>query len=181
MWVAYLQTFCRIFLGLIFLLSSASKLRDMGGFRKTMNNFQILPTQFNCFVAWLFVGSEIMAVILLVIGGPTLLYGFLLATSLLIIFSLALVSVLIRKLPTVCHCFGSSTKAVSLFDIWRNVGLLFCSLSGFLTLVGIQQSPAPLNLFAWLLIGGFAVIVTLVGTQLGEIIQLFRADWPSHT
>lgn len=109
MWAIYLQAFCRIFLGLIFLLSSVSKLRDMMGFRRTINNFQILPPQFNHFVAWLFMGSEIIVVILLVIGGPTLLYGFLLAASLLIVFSLALVSVLIRKLSTSCHCFGSFT------------------------------------------------------------------------
>ena len=181
MWAAYLQTFCRILLGLIFLLSSTSKLRDMVGFRKTMNNFQILPTQFNRFASWLFVGSEIMVVILFVVGGSALLAGFLLAAFLLTIFSLVLVSVWVRKLPTSCHCFGSSTRVVSLFDIWRNVGLLLCSFSGLLILVEIQQNTAPLDLFAWLLIGGLAVIVVLVWTQLSEIIQLFRLDWPSHT
>lgn len=181
MWSAYVQAFCRILLGLIFLLSSVGKLRDMVGFRKAINNFQIFPPQFDHLIARLFVGCEIIVVILLVIGGPMLLYGFFLAIFLLTVFSSALVSVLIRKLSISCHCFGSSTRSVSLLDIWRNIGLLLCALFDLLTLVKVQHSPVRLDLFAWLFIGGLAVIVALVWTQLGEIIQLFHVDSPNHT
>jgi hypothetical protein len=170
----YVLAFCRVTLGLTFLLAFVGKVRDLAGFRKAIINFRLLPPGLSTGVVWLALGAEVGIVVGMLLGESWLLPGFLLALILLSIFSTALTIVLVRKQRTTCNCFGMSNHPISAADLWRNGSLLVCAAGG----CGIQGwygafigSPGVLE---WLLVAGGASVFVLLLTQLGELVQLFR-------
>lgn len=172
----YLLVFCRVATGLVFALSSFSKARDFAQFQQALVGFQVLSRSLSKFAALLFLGGEGAVVLLIIIGGPVLFPGFALAILLLLIFCAALVSVLIRRLPISCNCFGSNTMPITQIDIWRNVGFLLCAGGGCEALIwthGVQESLAWM---LWLLIALSAGVFVMIWIQLGEIVQLFRLE-----
>lgn len=170
----YVLAFCRVATGLIFALSSFGKVRDVSKFQQAMYGFRLLSRRMSNFAALLVLCGEIAVVLLLLIGGPFLLYGFALAILLLLIFCAALASVLFRKLQTSCHCFGASEKPVTQADIWRNVGFLVCASGGYEALIWTRGAQGSPEWMAWLFIALGAAIFVVVWTQLGEIVQLLR-------
>ena len=170
----YLLAFCRIALGLVFLVSSLSKARDMAQFRAAIRAFHLLPPALSEMAALLFIGGECVVVVLLGIGGPLLLPAFILAGGLLLLFSLALISVIARKIQTACHCFGPSVKLVSRADVWRNVGFMLCVLGGIAALTWTRAPSISLSLSEWVLTGLGAVVFVVIWIQLGEIVQFLR-------
>jgi hypothetical protein len=130
----------------------------------------------NSVAAALFLGGESAVVALMLIGGPFLIFGFSLAIGLLLLFCLALVSVLARGIHTTCNCFGTSAKEVSAFDVWRNIGLMICSLASVALLIGTKSTRDPLSLLEWILIGLGAGAFVMIWLQLEEIVQIFLQD-----
>jgi hypothetical protein len=126
--------------------------------------------------AALFLDGEFAVVALVSIGDPLLIFGFSLAIGLLLLFCLALVSVLARGIRTTCNCFGTSTKEISAFDVWRNIGLMICALAGVAMLIGTKSVWDPLSLLEWVLIGLGAGAFVMIWLQLEEIVQLFLQD-----
>jgi len=171
----YVFAFCRVVVGLVFLAAFVGKIRNIPRFQQTITNFQLLPGRLNGPMAFLFIGVELAVLICIAIGHRLLLPGFLLALVLLLLFSLALASVLFRKLRTSCDCFGSDEKPVSPADIWRNAGFLCCALGGCGTLIRLPDIETSLTGLEWLLVGMAAGMFVLVWTQLGEIARLFRS------
>ncbi len=172
----YLLAFCRVTIGLVFALSSFSKARDFAQFQQALVRFQLLSRRLSRLAALLFLGGEGAVVLLIVIGGPALLPGFVLAILLLLIFCAALALVLIRRLRISCHCFGSNNRPVTQIDIWRNVGFLLCAGGGCEALIwthGVQESMVWM---VWLLIALSAGVFVMIWIQLGEIVQLFRLE-----
>src|SRR3954464_10690247 len=105
-----ISSWCRMVLLLIFFTSMLQKLRAPNAFHQSVVNFAIVPSNWVAPIAWLFIGGEGLVVLLLV-GG--LLFGevFRLASALgamllLLVFSGALLSVLVRGLHIPCGCFG---------------------------------------------------------------------------
>ena len=76
--VSYLLAFCRIALGLVFLLSGVSKLGHAHTFVQTIRRFRILPSRMDVPAAVVFLCSECAVVLCLLVGGSLLLPGFLL-------------------------------------------------------------------------------------------------------
>lgn len=169
----YLLAFCRVVMGLVFLVSSIGKARDLDLFRQTIRTFHILPPALSGVGAIAFICGEFAVVAVIVIGGPLLMPGFLLAAGLLVLFSIALVSVLLRRIRTSCNCFGTSAKAVSPFDVWRNVGFILCALVGG-ALTWTKDTQENLSLPGWMLSGLGAVVFVVIWLQLREIAQFFR-------
>ncbi|WP_126629831.1 MauE/DoxX family redox-associated membrane protein [Dictyobacter alpinus] len=126
----YFLAFGRVVIGLVFTLSSMSKILNISQFRQTILDFQILPPSLSNFAAFAFLCGEISVVFLVAIGGAFLLSGLILAILLLLIFCGALAWVLRKKRETTCNCFGASTRNISFTDIWRNVGFLLCATGG---------------------------------------------------
>jgi uncharacterized membrane protein YphA (DoxX/SURF4 family) len=170
----YLLVFCRVAIGLVFLISTLGKARDLAGFQQTIRTFNLLPRRLSGPAALLFVCSEAIVVILIALGGVLLLPGFLLALGLLLLFCVALASVLARNIQTSCHCFGASKTPVSSLELWRNVGFILCALGGCLALLWAKDTAPSLSLPEWFLPGLAAALFVLLWSQLGEIAQLFR-------
>lgn len=172
----YLLAFCRVVIGLAFVVSSISKVLNIAQFRQAISNFHILPRRLSGVTAMLFLCCEFAVVVFVLIGGSLLTIGFSLAIFLLLLFCIALVSVLARGIHTTCSCFGPSAKQVSRVDVWRNVGLILCALGGYGALFWTKGTQGNPGLLEWGLTGLGAVVFVVIWIQLGEIVQLFRQD-----
>ena len=170
----YLLYFCRTVIGVVFAFSSFSKVRDLNGFSQSIARFKILPRKFSKITGTLFIGGEFVVVLFILIGGDFLIYGFLSAAFLLLAFSGAIASVLIRKISTSCSCFGSTEKPVTVHDLWRNAGFLACALAGWW---GTTTAPRTNLQFMEIgLIGIVAVVFVVLWVNLGEIVQIFQSN-----
>lgn len=167
---AHLSIFIKATMGIVFFISAFTKLRDFQQFVKTVQDFRLLPTQLVLPSAALFLMAEVVVVGLLYFYP---LVALLLALFLLITFSLALASVLLRNIKTNCNCFGTSSQIISPLDLIRNGGLIFCTLCGIWigSQPNIGQLPSPLYTC---ILGFGALAFVLIWMQIGEIIRLFQ-------
>lgn len=174
MMIYYILTFCRVTTAIVFALSFVGKAPNTSSFIQTIDRFKLLPKMLHIPVAVAFLGGELVVVVTMILGGKLLLWGFLLAGLLLILFSVALVSALVRKIQTPCNCFGTSSKVVSYYDVARNAGFVACALGGWIMFsVSTTMTPA-LALLETGLIGFVAVAFVVIWTHLAEIVELFR-------
>ncbi|MFO7540248.1 MAG: redoxin domain-containing protein, partial [Chloroflexota bacterium] len=146
--LSYLLTFCRIVIGLAFAISFVAKARDVAQFAATIDRFDLLPPSWIRPVALLFLGGEAAVVVLIIAGGRLLFLAFGLATLLLFVFTLALLSALRRGIETSCNCFGASEKPLTYYDVGRNAGFIACSLLGWWLVPQVAGSPAAQNWLA---------------------------------
>lgn len=164
----YVSTFCRIVIAFVFLISFAGKIRDVSGFELTVVNFGLLPQQLTMPAARAFLGLELAAVILLVIGGKAMALGFLLALLLLTIFSVALVVLIHRKSEMSCNCFGQSVQKITYYDVLRNALLAISSILGLLLLTW----PTAELTFTQIVTVGFAgVSFGMLFTHFADVIH----------
>lgn len=166
----YALTFCRVAIAFVFALAVGGKLNGWPAFKQGISKFGIIPKSAITPAAYLVVTAEATVVAMMLLGRGFLTPGFLISTLLLLSFSIALVSVLARRLRVPCNCFGTSTTPVSRYDIVRNAGLLACVLAGWLL---STTKPANLEAAELLLLGLIAVTLSFVWTRLGELARLF--------
>ncbi len=169
----YMLAFCRIAVGLVFAVSFGGKVLDIPAFEQTIARFRLLPHRASRLAALMFLGSEMVVVALMSAGGHLLGLGFGLATLLLLTFCVALISALVRHVDTSCNCFGTSERAVSTLDIWRNVALSACTLGGCGLLAASDGEQGILGAANWVLVGLAAAMFVAAWTHLGEIARLF--------
>lgn len=172
---SYTLAFCRVAIGLLFLISGGSKLLNIAKFQQTVTHFRLFPARMSPILSLVALVGEISVVLFLAIGGQLLLIGFLLAIALLLIFCAALISVLARSIQTSCNCFGTSEKPVTRVDIYRNITFILCSLIGFVLITQGTRSE-QIEPGMWLLSGVMAAIVVMMTISLDEIMQLFRSN-----
>ncbi len=168
--ISFISTFFRIVIGLVFLLSFAGKVRGVTSFQQTVIQFKLFPASWSRLIAIVFLGSELAVALAMLAGGKFLAWGYLAGGLLLVAFSAALVSVLVRKIDTSCNCFGSSKERVSSYDIVRNAGFLLCALGGYLTLTIRKENMAVL---AYGLAFVAAVVFVIIWINLKPLISLF--------
>ena len=136
----YLTIFCRMAVIFTFAISFSSKLIDIPSFVGAIANFNLLPTRFHKVVGLLLLCSELLVVVLLVLGDRFLIFGYVLSIVLLTIFSIVIFLTLSRKIKTTCNCFGSNTRFISKYDIRRNIGLMMCAWIGYWLSVASDNS-----------------------------------------
>ena len=168
---AYVLVFCQVVVGSVFVLSVWGKLRDIKAFEEAIRGFQLVPAALIRPATITFVVGEMVIVVMLVVGGPLLLAGFVLAGALLVLFSGALLSVLQRKLDVSCGCFGATDQRVSYYDIVRNGGFILCAAIGG----WVATTPIQAGLESLLLVGG-AVAFVLIWTNLQDIVHVLRLE-----
>ena len=174
--MVHLLLFSAITTALAFALSSAGKATNLAAFQRAINDLRLVPQRLTQPIALAVLAAEMAVVALIVLGGlvpgtALLRAGFLLALSLLVLFTAVLISTLARRLSTSCACFGSATKPVSGWDVVRNGGLLLCGSAGYW---GVGAPLAVLPFAEWGLVAIVALIFVLIWVQLAEIAQVFR-------
>jgi uncharacterized membrane protein YphA (DoxX/SURF4 family) len=156
----YALGLCRVVIGLTFLLSAVSKLRDRRAFHGVVERFDLLPVRWVNTASDGFIVAELIVASLVIVGGPALVPGFLLSVALLIVFSAALVIALHRGQALSCNCFGASDRPLSRIDVARNFILISFGLFGVWTVSLSQQDVA----------GGEAALILLMGASLVALL-----------
>jgi len=167
----YLASFCRLTLGLLFLYSFASKVRNVPRFRDTVTAFRLLPETLTGPATGAVLATELAAGTLVLLGGSTVGAGYALATVLLLLFTGVLIGALVRRPGVGCGCFGRDERPVAPADLVRNAGLLALAAAGWWNARTSPTAPlSPADVVVLLLA---ATSLLLFWTQLAEIVELF--------
>lgn len=117
-----LSLLVRLFLAYTFLISGAEKLVAMGVFGRNIYAYGILPESLSNIAAALFVWAEIIIGVLLFAG--TLIRGSaLVASTMLVLFLIAIISALARGLQIDCGCFAKP-EPIGWHKVWEDLALL---------------------------------------------------------
>ncbi|MCB9205737.1 MAG: DoxX family membrane protein [Ignavibacteriales bacterium] len=104
--INYLVAITRIYLALVFILSGLDKINNLEAFAVSIENYKILPIESINIIAIVIPWMELVAGALLLIG----LYikeNSLIITTLLLIFTVAIISAIARNLDIDCGCQGT--------------------------------------------------------------------------
>ncbi|GIJ43784.1 methylamine utilization protein MauE [Virgisporangium aliadipatigenens] len=174
--MAYVEAFSRCLIGLVFLLSAASKAPVGGGFtqfRDSLSEMRLLAPRAVRPVAALVVLGE-AAVPLLLSTLPAA--GFAAAAVLLLGFTAAIVTVLRRGTPAACRCFGGGRPArFRRYHVARNAVLLVVSGIGA---AAVRADP-PTRWPEAMVAAAAGIVVAVLVTRLDDLVELFtplRAD-----
>ena len=107
----------RIILGIVFLISSYSKLKNPIGFAQAIENYKIFGALLSRWGAIFIPALEFILAILL-ITGRWMKETFIITAALFTIFDVMIIQAHLRGLDISCGCFGSSHSPI---DIWKFV------------------------------------------------------------
>lgn len=168
----YLLTFFRFVIGFVFAISLVGKVRDIPSFIQAITNFKFFPQSFSKPLAYLFLLGEFGTVAAMLMGKEFLLLGFLAATLMFASFSIALSSVILRKIKTSCNCFGPDNKGINFGHVIRSFGFMTCGIGGLFISYFQSTSLGSIGLLDRILIGIFAIIFVFTWMQIGDILHL---------
>lgn len=119
----------RATLAAVFAVAALPKLQDPSGFAAAIDNYHLLSNQLTRIAALGLPTLEIVIAVALLL--PQFTRGAsLLATLLLVVFSIAMVQAMARDIDLNCGCFGTSAEInVDVWSVARNVAL--CVLAGW--------------------------------------------------
>jgi putative oxidoreductase len=117
----------RVVLAGIFVVAGAAKAYDPAGFAIEIQRYQLVPWLVGAIVATYLPWLEMIAGAMLFVGRLER-GALLILTLLLVIFTCALASAMIRGLGIDCGCFGKTFQATgTLVPFLRNIFLLACA------------------------------------------------------
>jgi uncharacterized membrane protein YphA (DoxX/SURF4 family) len=148
----YLVLLVRIFIGLLFVVSSLEKIVDPAAFAQSITNYQMLPAWLSAFLATVLPWLELLCGFAVLFGALTR-GGSLLLSVMLVVFTLAVLVALARGLDISCGCFTQDPTAgkIGWMKILQNATLivltlfLYFSNSDSFTLVRYFQKSNPGN------------------------------------
>lgn len=125
----WLEIFCRLLLGAVFVYASIDKILHPAAFAKIVFNYQILPVVASNAFAVTLPWIELLAGLALILGVLRA-EGALVLNVLLVIFMVAVSISLARGLDIACGCFSSSGggRTVGLLTLLEDAGLLGAGL-----------------------------------------------------
>jgi hypothetical protein len=174
--MAYVEVFSRSLIGLVFLLSAASKApigTRFADFRTALSDMRLLGPRVVRPVAAVVVLGEAAVPLLLLTLPPA---GFAVAGVLLLGFTAAIVAVLRRGTPAACRCFGGSRPAPFRWHhVVRNAALLVVAGVGA---AAVSSEPSTRWQEAVVATAAGLVVAVLVA-HLDDLVDLFtpfRAD-----
>jgi uncharacterized membrane protein YphA (DoxX/SURF4 family) len=114
----------RIFLGAIFVYSSIHKIRNPAEFAFAIRGYELLPVAITNLFALLIAWSEVLAGIMLILGVMTRkAAGAILI--LLVMFTVAILTTMVKGLVIDCGCFGGGGDAPTTYPlVIRNLFLI---------------------------------------------------------
>lgn len=162
------------FISSTFLLAGASKLLNRRPFQQSLVQLRI-PFAHNhtTQIALLIIGLEAFAGVLIFAGGRFTVAGFLLATGLMIGFTIVIANVLLRGVSRHCNCFGKSNRPINILDLIRNIGICACSTTG-ICLTQTTHTPITNKLEVGV-ITILGMFIALIWANLGDIYHLIKS------
>jgi len=122
--IDYAIAIIRIYLALYFVISGLDKISDLTGFAQSIENYKIMPLYVVNIIAIVVPWIEVIAGGLLLLGiyikeNSTIIF------SLLIVFTLAVISAVLRNLDINCGCQGTNGgQKVGILKIIENIALI---------------------------------------------------------
>lgn len=123
-----------IALGITFTISSISKILNPQGFFNSLSGMLNLHSMQKKLIYPLIVFGEMSVPVLIASKFQTLAMS--LSLTLLLVFTIALITVYKKNLTISCNCFGNTDQKISKSDIFRNAILLCLTILGF----GVKMS-----------------------------------------
>lgn len=157
--IAYIGFGCRVLLAVVFFAAAVSKMRGRNRteFRASLGAFGVNPRRRSAVVAAVIMCELATAVLLA--ADVTALAGLVVGAALLIVFTMAIKSVLRRGTSASCRCFGASTQPLGRRHLVRNAILLSIAAVG---ITGTSPATA-LGVAGWnpaaLMVAGFVAVV----------------------
>ncbi|MEV1004496.1 MauE/DoxX family redox-associated membrane protein [Nonomuraea sp. NPDC050202] len=155
--IAYVGFGCRVLLAVVFFAAAVSKVRgrrDRAAFQASLGAFGVKP-RWRPAVAAAVITCELATAVLLV-ADVTALAGSAAGAALLIVFTMAISSVLRRGTSVSCRCFGASTQPLGRRHLVRNAILLLIAALGV-------TGTTPATALGWnpaaLMVSGFVAVI----------------------
>ena len=122
----------QVVIGLVFIAAALPKIGDPRSFADAVHNFRLLPLFFENLVAISLPWIELVAGLALVLGLRARAGG-LLASLMMVLFTVAVALAQIRGLDVECGCFGTADGTrVGLLKLLENTGLTVLAVLGAL-------------------------------------------------
>jgi uncharacterized membrane protein YphA (DoxX/SURF4 family) len=129
--IDYLIAFTRIYIALVFILSGLDKINDLESFAESIENYRLFPIYTINFFAIIIPWIELVTGGLLLLG-IYIKENSLIIFSLLIVFTLAIISALLRDLDIECGCRGTfDGQKVSIMKIIENISLIIVAFLSY--------------------------------------------------
>lgn len=170
----------RLLLGLVFIVSSITKLGDPAGFIRGVNRYTLIPRRLTGLAALLLIAVEAGIGVSLMSGGGAQI-GILLATALLTLFTVVMTQNARRAQPLPCYCFGTDDS-----DVHPRRTLVRLSLflvAALVTLTGViaqSRSVTVRPTLGSLLLAISALIVGMWFLRIPDFLELHRTPMPDH-
>ncbi len=123
----YLQLTARLFVGFVFIFAGIGKIADPQTFSKEIANYHILPDFLINITALVLPWLEVIIGIFL-IAGIRIKASATIASGLMIVFILAVLSAMVRGLDINCGCFADKVVMVGWQKILENTIILSAAL-----------------------------------------------------
>lgn len=125
----HLVLIVRVFIGLLFIISSLEKIVDPAAFSQSIANYKLLPPWFPDVVATVMPWLELLGGFAVLFGVFTRGSSFLLSTM-LIVFTLAVISAILRGFDISCGCFTQDPAAgkIGWMKVVQNSSLIALTL-----------------------------------------------------
>lgn len=149
---------CAAVLAGVFAVSAVAKLRDPAAFRAAVRAFGVPAAAVGPVARAVPVGEAVVAVLL--VPPPTRAVALVAAALLLVAFSVGIVRVLRRGVPTRCACFGRSGAPVAPRHVVRNAALVAVAGLG-LAAGGVAPDPLATVVAVLAAVPVVAVVVVL--------------------
>jgi Methylamine utilisation protein MauE len=172
--VSAVLLFSRCLLGLVFLVSSLSKVRAPVPFVESVRDLRLIPIRQVKAVAVLTIAVEAATVVLLVVpSGTANATGFAMAAVALGAFTAAIVVTVRRGTVAGCRCFGGSAAPFGWHHVVRNGLLLAAAAAGA---YASAAGSAPPSLPAGLLAVPAGVVCAALVVRLDDLVDVFSAS-----
>ncbi|GII01089.1 MauE/DoxX family redox-associated membrane protein [Planobispora takensis] len=170
----YVPLFCRLFIGIVFALSAASKIREFEEFvRATRSLLEAALPRLRLgrrglrAVASTVLAAE-TAICPFVVVSPWWPLGLAASSLLLTLFTAAIAFALRRGVRAPCRCFGGSATPLGKRHLFRNAALLTATVAGLALPYEPESDPAGLAVVIMA-----AAVAAMVTSRLDDIVGLF--------
>lgn len=129
-WLAstWLVAVCRIGIGMVFLVAALAKIGDPAGFAAQIHHFRLAPEALDHLLAITLPWVELLAGLALVLDLRARA-GAWLTAGMMVVFTLAVATAVVRRLDIECGCFGTmDATRVGARKLVENLGLTAVAL-----------------------------------------------------
>ncbi|TSA20500.1 DoxX family membrane protein [bacterium] len=148
----HLVLLVRLFIGLLFIVSSLEKIVDPAAFAQSIASYKLLPTWLPVILATVLPWLELLCGFSVLFGAFTHGSSFLLS-AMLLVFTVAVIAALVRGLDISCGCFTQDPTAgkIGWMKVLQNTTLivltlfLYFSNTESFTLLRYLRESTPLN------------------------------------